>query len=780
MSIYIPPSSTQLPFTFTDSGYTSPTGELLFKFITKTSGLGNLGAVIQAMKPSGDKDLSGSTQAMQLYNDETYTYVKSCPKYVVGYSGGVVQIMKGRCIFGGIRGLRSSVVCDPSIFSQIVDLSGTIKIIRFGIYDLSFNIAAHLSENIMGTIKPVHKVVSNLPVSISMHLPENIRGTIKPVHKVVSNLPVSISMHLPENIRGIIKPIHHVVLDFPGSVYGWQKLDLYSNILIHPPKDLEANLFVKRTEFSNLNTFIHAWHVKDLGARVDRVFPIDLQVILNTILPVDLSAYLKTRYAINLKGSLSAWNIKDLSATIDIIFSYDLNIKIYGRDDMFKDLYSRIKGRAVEVQRFLSASLRGLVGNSLSALLIPVYISNLPGYLFPVLPKDISANIYAWHVLDLQGILNGQRAEWDLLASIFPNRNLSTLNATLYSKFGTKIPSNLPANIHSWYINYLTSSIGVIAAGNLQAILIPFGHSSNLNASIYPKMIRLTTIIKVATMEHKDLSAMINSFCIHTGCKNLSASLYTTYKSDLFAYIKALKYSYKLQLSASVGYADTITEVDKYRINFTVLESSMRTFDRYMIGFSVFGSVTYLSAYIKGILRSVSLGASIVAEEIETFNVGKLQNVEHVVHLSYAGVFNTYEVVEMAFKSLVNDYYYSTDGDYAWKMNRFDRWLLEIKSYLPKNEDLRLKRRLHKGTELYDLKRFSSIDEAMRHAIAYVTEYPQSNLMGSIYGIGMHTSLGATIRPIYTKTRASYLGGMLTSVVPTIIVGIEQDGIEKI
>ena len=67
MSNYIPPQNTQLPFTFTASGYTPPSGELLFKF---ASGLGNLSAAIQVM---------------QLYHDETYTYVKYCPRYVIGY-----------------------------------------------------------------------------------------------------------------------------------------------------------------------------------------------------------------------------------------------------------------------------------------------------------------------------------------------------------------------------------------------------------------------------------------------------------------------------------------------------------------------------------------------------------------------------------------------------------------------------------------------------------------------------------------------------------------------
>ena len=710
---YVPPSNTQMPFTFTQGGYEAPTGELLFEFAAKTSSFSNLNAAIQVM---------------QLYHDEAHTYIKSCPKYVVGYVDGKVQIIKGPCIFGGIRDLWSSIT-GIDILSQTVDLAGIIKIMRFGTLDLSANIA----------------------------------------------------MHLPEDIKYIIKPVHKVVLDFPGSIHGWQQLDLHANILMHPPKDLEASVFVKRTSYEDLDISIHAWHIKDLQARLDRVFPFDLSATIDLIQPVDLSAYLKVRYAVDLKGYLKGWCIKNLSGDINSIFVNDLNVKIYGRDDMFKNLYFRIKGQAIEVQSLLSATIRGFIGKDLNAILIATYLSNLSGYLFPVRPKDISANIYGWDVSDLQIILNGQRGPWDLSASIFPNENLRTLTATINSMAGTNILSNLPINIHSWETKNLTGSIGLIAAGNLRATLTPYMYAKNLRASIYPKMIRLSTVIDIATMEHRDLSAMINSFCVFTGYKNLSASLYTTYKSDLFAYIKALRYIYKPKiLSASIGYADTITEVDKYEISFNVLESEMRTFDRYMIGFDTFGAVKYLSAYIKGIMCSSSLTATITAEAMDPYDFGKVKTTEEVVHLTYAGMFETFETVETSFKSLVKDYYYSSDGNFAWKTNRLDRWILEIKSFLPVNSSLKLKRRLHRETQLYNLKRFSDVDEAMRFAITYVTEYPQSDLSTSIFGRGRYSSLGATINPRYVKEGGVSLSGTLMPVVPTIIVGTEQGNVIKI
>lgn len=711
---YIPPSNTQMPFTFTQGGYVAPTGEMLFEFAARTSSFSNLNAAIQVM---------------QLYHDEAYTYVKSCPKHVIGYADGKVQIIKGPCIFGGIRDLYSSITGEIDIFSQTSDLAGIIKVMRFGTLDLSANIA----------------------------------------------------MHLPEDLRYIVKPVHKVVEDFPGSIYGWQKLDLYSNILMHPPEDLEASLFVKIRDYKDLNTSIYAWHIKDLQALLNRVYTYDLSGILNTIQPVDLSAYLKVKYAADLNNHLMGWGEKNLSAFIDIIFAYDLNAKIYGRDDMFKNLYCRIKGQVIEVQGLLSAEIRGLVGKDLNATLIATYISNLSGYLFPVIPKNIGATIYGWDKIDLQILLNGQRGPWDLSASIFPNENLRFLAATITSVIGTQILSNLSTSIHSWDTRNLTGSIDLIPAGNLQAILTPRMYAKNLHASIYPKMIRLSTLINVATMEHRNLSAMINSFCVFSDYKNLSASVYVTYKSDLPAYIKSLKYSYKpVLLGATIGYADTITEVDKYEISFNILESEMRTFDRYMISFNIFGAAKYLSASINGIMRSKSLTATVIAQTMDPYDFGKIGTVEKVVHLTPAGIFKTLEVVETSFKSLVKDYYYSSDGDFAWKTERLDRWILELKSFLPINKTLKLKRRLHKETQLYNLKNFSSIDEAMRHAVAYVTEYPQSDLSNSIYGVGWYASLGATINPRYVKEGGMSLGGTLTPVVPTIVVGTESGSIMKL
>ena len=133
----------------------------------------------------------------------------------------------------------------------------------------------------------------------------------------------------------------------------------------------------------------------------------------------------------------------------------------------------------------------------------------------------------------------------------------------------------------------------------------------------------------------------------------------------------------------------------------------------------------------------------------------------------------------MAFKSVVSDYYYSSDGDYAWKKDRLTRWVLSVKSVLPPNTTLRLKRRIHRAAELYDLRKFASIDEAMRYTIAYVTEYPQSNLSAVIYNSSKAVSLRANISTHYQQTSNDMLSSSITSVGNTVVVS-ERDSITKL
>lgn len=725
MSNYTPPSGSSIPFVFTEAGYTPPTGDLLFKFSSKEKGSGSLSAAIQVM---------------QLYHDEAYTYTKLCPKYIVGYTGGKVQIIKGPCIFGGIRDLRCSleVAVQPSGFA-------------------------------------------NLNTTISTHLPKDISGFLRAFQHGFLDLQSTISTHLPKDLKGILKPVYEVNADLYGLIYGWQSLGVTASILSHLPVDLQAYLSVKQRQYTDLGVSVSTWQIKGLQARINEMFLQNLPVTLSIIQPVDLQAYLKVRYASDLKNRIMGFDVNDLGAFIDVIFSRDLPLQIYGRDDMYGDLHFNLKGYARGVAVDLNAFINPMSQSGLSAFITARYIGNLTGYLFAVRPRHLKANLYGWAVSCLSASLNVQKYPWDLTASLTVGGYFEGLKVEINPVKAVTVLRNLKSSLHSWEVAQLSGGIMGINSPQLSATLIPVGYSRNLYCSITPKMIRLTAIVKVVTMEHKNLSAIINSFCLYTGYKNLSASLITSYKRDLSAYLSVLlPREYKTSnLRASIGYTNTITQVDKYKISLNILLPEALTFDRYNINVDIFQLFGNLSASIKSTMRYSLLGASITAKELDSFNVGNIKKGENVVHSTYSGVFKISEEVELSFRSLVADYYYNTLEDQAWKLNRLDRWVLEVKSFLPVDTVLGLKRRLHKETLLYDLKRFSSIDEAMRFAISYVTEYPKSDLGINIHGVGGYACLGATLNSRYTRSTTAMLSYSITSIKPVIVVGTEDGGIIK-
>jgi hypothetical protein len=318
----------------------------------------------------------------------------------------------------------------------------------------------------------------------------------------------------------------------------------------------------------------------------------------------------------------------------------------------------------------------------------------------------------------------------------------------------------------------LPAYIGAEDAPYLRATLIPEGYASNLHASIYPKVIRLTTVVDISTLAHKDLSAIINSPCFYTNYSTLFASISVKYKSDLVAYIRPIVYDYKpALLAAKVGYSDSYLEVDTLPFSISIRPSDFYTLDKLKLVVSILNSGSLLGASITGTLRYTDLSSYINGQEIPSYTYDSLiKNRERVINRTYDGVFSSFEIVEMAFKSMVKDYYYSSAGDYAWKKDRLERWMLDVRSILPANTALRLKRRLHRATELYDLKKFVSVDEAMRFAIAYVTEYPQANLTASIVNRGTFASLSGILNPRYTKSSRNMLNSSITPVGATVVV----------
>ncbi len=563
--------------------------------------------------------------------------------------------------------------------------------------------------------------------------------------------------------------------DLSASITSISKKDIRSLGMTlagtHDPVDMSAQLYAKQRNIRTLSASMYAWHARDLTAFMGVMQPADLPATIMSVTPRDLPALLRVRPQSLLTASTRGWGALDLGAYLNQIWNSSLPAYISGVDDTNKFLPARIKGYGSEY-RDISASIRSFHWRALGASVRAKYFTNLPAYLNPVPPRDLQSSIHAWHERYLQVIINGEKYPWELAASIYPKGVWNQLTANIYSAQGTEHEVNLTARARPWHRKDFLAYIFGDTANFLTASISTLGYSSSLNALIRPKMIRLTTVIDIPTMSHSDLSAIINFPCRKTGYAQLMANLYVKFKGDLSAYIRPIVYDYKPRyLGAKVGYTDAYLEVDKLRLGIIISPDDYMTEDKFKLVFSFLNAELMLSAYIRGTLRYEGISAYINAEQIPKYVYTTApKNRERVIHKTYAGIFERFEIVEMAFKSAVEDYFYSSPGKYAWKEDRYSKWMLSVKSILPADTALRLRRRLHRTTTLYDLSKFASVDEAMKFAIAYVTEYPQGNLSASIFNRGTYAYLSAVLNPRYVKTERDGLSSTITSVGDTVVV----------
>lgn len=720
-------------------------------------------------EPGAFGTLQAAINVMQTYRDTTYTYVKSCPKYVVGYGSGGVQIIKGKCIYGGIRDLQG-IIYGISLYS-----------------DLAASLGIHPPED-LGASVGVH-IPGNLPATIGTHSPGNLLAEILGAPRenrqltasirgfTWTNLAASVGIHSPNDITASIRAWRSGYKDLPASIRGltWRALPAILEGT-HDPSDINAYINAADRGIDDIPAYIRGWQASNLRAFMRIMLPTDLPAEIYPILPGDLSASIRARYYGDLTGIVTSYDVNYLGAYINQIYDSFLPARINPLTDNFKNLGVKIYPYG-QGYSDLGAYSSVFQLSDLGALLTPKYITDLAGYLFPVVPVRLRGIIHGWEERFLQGILTAEAYPWDLKASITAAGGWKLLTATISAFSAVSQSDNLTVSIHPWERRDFPAYIFAARAGNLSAYIAPHLQAGDLHASIRPKMIRLTTLVQIPTMVASDLSAIINYPCFRTGYSYLGASIWAKYKGDLYAYIRArIPYTQPTDLGAKIGYTDFYLETDTYKLNIDLLPSKYYTEDIYKIRLTALSALTVLNAYIRPTPRYRDLTASITAEDVESYTYeSKFSNRERVIHKTYDGIFQTFETVEMAFKSAVKEYYYSSEGNEAWKASRFDKWMLDVRSILPANLTTRLKRRLHRATTVHDLKRFNSVDEAVKHAIAYVTEYPESNLGATIYNRGRYAQLAAFLNPRYVKTEATTMAAYINPLQDTVVVGVPGD-----
>jgi len=655
----------------------------------------------------------------------------------------------------------------------------------------------HLPSNMVGYIRIYQSVfenlnaltygweVGNISSVVGTHFPLNLSTSIRSWYReIIGNLTTivrgwqeldiyaKIGTHKPENLGVILKALGRVNKNIKGSIYGWE--EAYLGLKLggtHDPVSILADIFVRQRSSILLDVFIHSWHSSDLNSFLRIVFFENVVANIYPIPPSNLNAYLKVRQSVVLNAYTRGWVSSDLSAVIDQVYYNNLKAVLKVSSDPFRNLKSMLHGIAQRDEILLS-SIRSLMFRFIGATIRSTYLSSLYSYVFSIAPKDILARIHSWHTIDLIGIISGIEYPWNLKASIVGSGGFNSINAYIYSiKFGG-VYKDLSCKVHSLEYRLLSSEVNVELAHILGAYINPFMVGSNLTANIRPKMIRLTTLVGVSTFRKQDLSAIINFPCFHTGYSSISATIYSKFKSELQGIIRALRFSYKQEsIKSSVGYSDYMLVVDKFKLMINVYPSEVFTEDIHRLNISVIQGYSFLSAFIRCTLKSDSLASSIKGLAIPKFSFDRLfNNREQVVTTTYDGVFKSYEVVELSFYSAVKDYYYSSHGSFVWSEDRFKKWMLSIESYIPADTSLKLARRLHKFFILHDIKKFVSLDAAVRFAIDYVTEYPQSNIIASIVGSGYFDYLSGSIFPRSSKKSNNSISSEIKPIERVVVV----------
>jgi len=622
------------------------------------------------------------------------------------------------------------------------------------------------------------------------------------------------AIYTPQDMRNVILKI------FPGSYTPPSFGNVVFNFTVIPSYkssgDISASLECILPV--DLSAYLRVTWKKELPAYVNILMSDSLSASIGGETAPDLPAYLKVWPMKQLPTSIYGWGQLDLSAYIYSIQQGNLPAVIGVESPV--NLGVILRAWAREVPKDLGAYIRGFGYKDLQGVIRATYLKDLPAYLYSIKPRDISASIYGYGLVDLSVYLNGVYGPYDLRASINITNNYKDLSAYLDPNTGVRKPYDLSAYIKGWNAGNLGAYIYATACVNLSAYLNVQGLIRDLSASIYPKTIRLTSVISVITMEHLDLSAVVNPSCIWSEPKDLAAYLRCVYKSDLGATLIGKKYDTgTANLYATVGHADTYSFIDKFPINVNITAKSYRFVDKFPIYFRFFKDTRTLAASITGTYLYEDMPASISGVYLDPHHFANVKNKQKVYKLSASGIAEWFEMVELSFKSIVKSYYYVKIADpykvweesnaqwvnsnlsqwvesdldqwvdsntfswtlledIVWKADRLDKWILDISSYIPMNIKLGTKRKFHKLKYMYDLTRFSSIDEAVRYAIDFVTDYPEVDFPAYIYASGGYRNMQGILNVRRTVQENHNLDVFITGQsMGDVVVGFSDNGV---
>ena len=373
MSSYRPPSGKNIIFSFSEAGYAAP-DFLNINFVDASYSTSDLQASITILQyyDKGSVDLGASLEVWPLFQDSTYTYVKSCRKIIVGYTDEGIQTIELPCLFGGIRDLGLTVTGIKTGFADLVaELFGAT------------NVYSEFSAN----IRALYKDVKNLTLDIYSVAPYDLSALLKVIE--VANLSSYIFGELFKDYKDLSASFDRIIFknktNISAFITGWSFKDLVGYVNAFSTKDLNALIFAGNFKIQ-----------KNLSALLRCVVPVDLQANLHGYAVANLNAF-----------TIVGYQPYDLPINIIAVRPRDLQAYIYGmqNQNVFYDLYASILGLAT-YDLFANIYAMG-------SALLPAYITATGKYLdllAEIVPKTINIkriiSISLYEHKDLKAVMN--------------------------------------------------------------------------------------------------------------------------------------------------------------------------------------------------------------------------------------------------------------------------------------------------------------------------------------------------------------------------------------
>lgn len=421
MATYNKPPLNNIPFKFTTGGYSKPDfSSVSFAF----------GAPTYQQTSS----LQAAINVMSIYQTSTYTYLKECPTYVIGYGTGI-QIIQLPCIYGGMRDVGAYLYGNPeyaNLSAYIFAVSGRGNLGAYikstiqasGYLGAYANVFVRDYKNLIAAIRRLDHGSGDLLASLTGELLKGY-GNLQALLDIIEirNLPASLIGELLKGQADLGAKYEKLFLREYVSLGAYissfmTPYDLPAILNVITVENLMAVIHIFQSSFKNLQAYlniiqvgnlpasIHGLDIRALGAIVAGVYgPYDMQAYLNATGGYKdlLVAYIKgmagTQIPIDLRGIVEGMFSLNLSAYITSISPVNLlaYLNVVGQT---ANLLASIVPRIIHLKQAVRVSL--LEHLDLHAMVnFACFTSdhrNLSAYLYPIMKMDLRAVVFGWHV----------------------------------------------------------------------------------------------------------------------------------------------------------------------------------------------------------------------------------------------------------------------------------------------------------------------------------------------------------------------------------------------